>query len=64
MPHLFKEKANDPTGRAATFACGTADQALGKARELAGRGFRDISVVDPKGKEFNTSALDKSLDRD
>lgn len=46
---MWKVKANDPSGRAVTFACGTDEQALERAQELEGRGFRDIYVVEPRG---------------
>lgn len=46
---MWTVKANDPAGRAMRFACGTDEQALERAQELAGRGFGDIYVVDPRG---------------
>ena len=61
---MYKVMAKDHTGRALTFACGTADQALEKTWELAGRGFKDILVADPKGQEMNAAAFERSLDLD
>ena len=61
---MYTVKANDPAGRAMRFACGTADQALEKTWELARRGFRDILVADPKGKEWNAAAFERSMDLD
>lgn len=55
-------KANDYAGRALVFACGTADQALEKTWELAGRGFKDISVADPKGQEMKAAAFERAMD--
>jgi hypothetical protein len=61
---LFKVKAVDHTGRAVTFACGTAEQALERSHELARRGFRDIVVLGKDDKEVSASALERSLDLD
>lgn len=61
---MYKIKANDTAGRVAIFACGTADQALEKTWELAGRGFKDILVIDPKGQEMNAAAFERSMDLD
>lgn len=59
---MYTVKANDPAGRPATFACGTADQALEKTWELARRGFKDIVVTDPKGRASDAAAFERSLD--
>ncbi|GJD45047.1 hypothetical protein MKK70_10335 [Methylobacterium sp. E-041] len=59
---MYTVKANDHAGRPATFACGTADQALEKTWELARRGFKDIVVTDPKGHASNAAAFERSLD--
>lgn len=61
---LYKVKANDHLGRSATFACGTADQALEKTWELARRGFKDILVIDPKGQESSATAFERTMDLD
>lgn len=61
---MYKVKANDHTGRAVVFACGTADQALEKTWELAGRGFKDILVASPTGREMNATAFEKSMNLD
>lgn len=54
---MYKVKAVDPQGRAMTFACGTADQALDTAEDLAGRGFREIYVVEPRGQVRTMAAF-------
>ena len=54
---MWKVKANDPGGKAVTFACGTDEQALERAQELAGRGFRDIYVVDLRGQVRTLAAF-------
>ncbi len=59
---MYTVKANDPAGRPATFACGTADQALEKTWELTRRGFKDIVVTDPKGRASDAAAFERSLD--
>ncbi|CAA2145171.1 MULTISPECIES: hypothetical protein [Methylobacterium] len=61
---MYKVKANDHAGRALVFACGTADQALEKTWELAGRGFKDICVADPKGREMKAAAFERAMDLD
>lgn len=61
---LYRVKANDPAGRTVTFACGTADQALEKTWELQGRGFRDIFVADPAGKEWAADAFERFMDEE
>ena len=43
------------------FACGTSHQALDKAEELAGRGFKDVLIKDPKGKEWTLAAFEASI---
>ncbi|BCM82202.1 hypothetical protein NS228_04365 [Methylobacterium indicum] len=61
---MYKVTGTDPTGRALTFACGTDLQALDKVRELMGRGFRDISVADPKGRRTSGTAFEHSVGLD
>lgn len=58
---MYKVKANDPNGRAVTFACGTDEQALERAQELAGRGFRDITVVAPSGQVRTLRAFERLM---
>ncbi len=45
----------------ASFACGSADQALVKADELTDRGFKELRIIDPNDKEGTASALERSL---
>ena len=47
-----------------TFACGTDEQAMEKTWELKRRGFRDVVVVDPQGRELGAVAFERSLDID
>lgn len=61
---MFTVKAIDPSGKAMTFACGTDEQAMEKTWELRRRGFRDVVVVDQKGKEVGDAAFERSLDID
>ncbi|KAB1079437.1 hypothetical protein F6X53_10570 [Methylobacterium soli] len=61
---MFTVKGIDPFGRSMTFACGTDEQAMEKTWELQRRGFRDIVVVDPAGRELGASAFERSLDID
>ncbi len=61
---MYKVKGTDPSGRVMTFACGTDEQAMEKTWELQRRGFRDVVVLDPKGKELNARAFERSLDID
>ena len=61
---MYKVTGHDPAGRRLVFACGTDEQALEKTWELAGRGFREISVIDPKGREMSALAFERSLDLD
>ncbi|WP_232629897.1 hypothetical protein [Methylobacterium sp. Leaf118] len=61
---MYKVMGTDPGGRAMTFACGTDEQALEKTWELARRGFRDIAVADPSGRQLSASAFERSLDLD
>ncbi len=49
---MFTVKGIDPKGRALTFACGTDEQAMEKTWELQRRGFREVVVVDHRGKEL------------
>jgi hypothetical protein len=58
---LYKVAGTDPTGRALVFACGTDLQALDKVRELMSRGFRDISVADPKGQQQSGATFERSI---
>ncbi|GJD73425.1 hypothetical protein [Methylobacterium goesingense] len=61
---MFTVKGTDPSGRAMAFACGTDEQAMEKTWELRRRGFRDVVVVDPKGKEHGDAAFERSLEID
>ena len=61
---MYKVTGTDPSGRTLAFACGTDEQALEKTWELAARGFRNISVADPKGREMSAIAFERSLDLD
>ena len=61
---MFTVKGIDPSGRVLTFACGTDEQAMEKTWELQRRGFRDVVVVDPKGRELGAAAFERSLDID
>ncbi|GLS56949.1 hypothetical protein [Methylobacterium gregans] len=61
---MYKVRGTDPSGRVMTFACGTDEQAMEKTWELQRRGFRDVVVLDPKGKELNARAFERSLDID
>jgi hypothetical protein len=47
-----------------TFACGTDEQAMEKTWELQRRGFRDVVVLDPTGRERSAVAFERSLDID
>jgi hypothetical protein len=58
---LYKVTGTDPTGRTLAFACGTDLQALDKIRELMSRGFRDISVADPKGQQQSGAAFERTI---
>jgi hypothetical protein len=58
---VFTVKGIDPKGRAMTFACGTDEQAMEKTRELRRRGFRDVVVMDHKGKELGDAAFERSM---
>lgn len=59
---MYKVTGTDPAGRTMAFACGTDEQALEKTWELARRGFRDVSVTDPKGQQMSAAAFERSLD--
>ena len=61
---MFTVKGIDPSWRAMSFACGTDEQAMEKTWELRRRGFRDVVVVDPKGKELGDGAFERSLEID
>ncbi|MGH1589783.1 hypothetical protein [Methylobacterium sp. P5_C11] len=61
---VFTVKGIDPSGRVMTFACGTDEQAMEKTWELARRGFREITVSDPRGKELTAAAFERSLNID
>ena len=61
---MYTVKGKDLAGREAAFACGTDEQAMEKTWELARRGFRDVTVLDPKGKEWSAAAFERSLDID
>ncbi len=57
---MYVVKATGRTGPA-SFACGSAYQALVKADDLTDRGFKEIRIIDPNGKEWTVSALERSL---
>ncbi len=57
---MYVVKAIGRTGPA-SFACGSAYQALVKADELTDRGFKEVRIIDPLGKEWTASALERSL---
>ncbi|MEE7457332.1 hypothetical protein MPAR168_05180 [Methylorubrum populi] len=59
---MYKVTGTDPSGRTMAFACGTDEQALEKTWELARRGFRDVSVADPSGRQMSAMAFERSLD--
>lgn len=61
---MYKVRGTDPSGRVMTFACGTDEQAMEKTWELKRRGFRDVVVLDPKGRELAAAAFERSLDID
>ena len=61
---MFKVKGVDPSGRTVTFACGTDEQAMEKTWELQRRGFREVVVIDPQGRELGAVAFERSLDID
>lgn len=58
---MYKVTGTDPSGRAMTFACGTDEQALERTWDLARRGFHDIKVADPNGREQSAAAFERSL---
>ena len=58
---VFKVKGINPSGRAMTFACGTDEQAMEKTWELQRRGFREVVVVDPQGRELAAAVFERSL---
>lgn len=58
---MYKVTGTDPTGRVLTFACGTDLQALDRVRELMARGFRDISVADPRGQQTGGAAFERTV---
>ena len=59
---VFIVKGIDPSGRAMTFACGTDEQAMERTWDLQRRGFRDVVVVDPTGRELGAAAFERTLD--
>jgi hypothetical protein len=61
---VFTVKGIDPSGRAMTYACGTDEQAMERTWELKRRGFRDVVVIDPKGRELGAVAFEQSLEID
>ena len=58
---VFTVKGIDPSGRVMTFACGTDEQAMEKTWELQRRGFREVVVVDPQGRELAAAVFERSL---
>ncbi|AWN35528.1 hypothetical protein [Methylobacterium radiodurans] len=61
---MYRVRGTDPRGRTMTFACGTDEQAMEKTWELQRRGFRDVVVLDPSGRELSAVAFERSLDID
>lgn len=59
---MYKVTGTDPRGRRMTFACGTDEQALERTWDLARRGFHEITVSDPSGREQSAAAFERSLD--
>lgn len=59
---LFKVKAIDAVGRNVIVACGTAEQALVKAKNLALRGFQNIVVLGRDDEKLKISDLERLLD--
>lgn len=59
---MFTVKGIDPKGRAMAFACGTDEQAVEKTWELQRRGFREVVVVDHRGRELPAAAFERSLE--
>ena len=57
---MYLVKASSHRGPV-TVACGTADQAIEKAAELASRGFAAILITDPNGKEWTAADLERDL---
>jgi hypothetical protein len=58
---MYTVRANDPSGRPMTFACGTADQALDKAQELTSRGFSEVFVTAPSGQVWSAAAFARRM---
>lgn len=56
---MYIVKATNHAGPV-SFACGTADQALDKSDELSARGFKDVTIKDPKGKEWTAAAFSQA----
>ncbi|MBM0206516.1 hypothetical protein JNW90_28570 [Micromonospora sp. STR1s_5] len=42
-----------------SFACGTAEQAIEKLRELIARGFQDVTVTDPNGRKWTADEFQR-----
>lgn len=61
---MFTVKEIDPSRRVMSFACWTGEQAMERTWDLARRGFREVTVTDPKGKEMSAAAFEQSLDID
>jgi hypothetical protein len=57
---VYIVKAADHRG-STNFACGTPEQALDRALELAGRGFKNVIIKDRQGNEWTAAALEASL---
>ena len=60
---MFIVKGTSNAG-SSSFACGTADQALEKVRELVGRGLQDITVTDPKGRRWTADEFQRASQDD
>lgn len=58
---MYTVRASDHGGRAVSFACGTAEQALDRMIELTSRGFDQVRLTDPKGKEWTLRDFERSM---
>jgi hypothetical protein len=47
-----------------SIACGTAEQALEKLLDLLRRGFQDLTVTDPKGREWTADDFQRVSEHD
>jgi len=60
---MFIVRSVSQTG-VVSIACGTAEQALEKMRELLGRGFQNVTVTDPKGRRWNADEFQRVSEDD